>query len=95
MQAVNSLGAKLRELRGERSMNQIELESGIPRSLVSRYERGTSLPGNVMIRRFSEFYKIDFQILKNLYFDDLFPEGSEEKTFLSNWFNQCLKPPHF
>lgn len=81
----NTLGQKLKSLRGERSLYQIEKESGIARSLLRRYEVGTLIPESDMLKRLAAFYGQSFQDFKILCFEDLYPEGSEDRQILRYW----------
>jgi len=79
---------KLKELRGKRSLYQVEQESGISRSLIRRYENGEHVPEDSMVKRIAEYFEVDFQVLRKLQFEDAFPEGSEERLALFHWVDE-------
>jgi transcriptional regulator with XRE-family HTH domain len=87
----NLLGAYLKELRAERSLYQIEKDSGIPRSLISRYERGVLTPEYKTLKRFADFYQVDLQALQEHGYEDLFPLGSEQRFSVLQWAQKILK----
>ena len=87
MEDVNSkLARKLRELRGNLPLTQLEKATNIPRSLLYRFEKGTRTPHNIALHKLAEFYKLNFIDLKILHFEDLYPPGSEDRESLITWF---------
>jgi transcriptional regulator with XRE-family HTH domain len=87
----NHLATRLRELRGERSLYKVEEGSGIPRSMLKRYESGENLPEDITLQKLSSFYAVDYAELKTLYFEDFFPSGSLNREILFQWVDQARK----
>ena len=86
MDSVNTrLAEKLIALRGERSLNQIEKISGIPRSMLQRYEQGIRIPENKNLEVLARCYEVTFKELKMLYFEDLYPRNSLDRSILEEW----------
>jgi transcriptional regulator with XRE-family HTH domain len=89
MHNVNSrLSRKLKELRGKRSLYQVEQESGISRSLIRRYEAGEHTPEDAMLKRIAGYYEVGFRILRKLQLEDEFPSGSEKRQILLEWIDE-------
>lgn len=84
----SQLAERLRQLRGTRTLYQVEQESGISRSLIRRYENGTHIPEEQMLRRIAEYYEFEFPALRKLHFAALFPEGSEIRKTLFEWVDE-------
>jgi transcriptional regulator with XRE-family HTH domain len=80
----NHLGDRLKELRGDRPLHQIEKASGIDRGQLRRYEAGR-IPQDHLVVRLSEFYQVPYEELKALCFEDLFPKGGKEREALLKW----------
>lgn len=85
----NHLATRLRELRGERSLYKVEEGSGIPRSMLKRYESGENLPEDSTLEKLSTFYGVDYSELKTLYFEDFFPEDSVNRAILFQWVDKA------
>ena len=60
-----SIGAKIKELREDRQLTQIEMASllGIPRSYLSRIENRRLLPGPMMVARFAAALELEISEL--------------------------------
>ena len=60
-----SIGAKMKELREERQLTQIEMSSllGIPRSYLSRIENSRLLPGPMMVAKFATALEVEISEL--------------------------------
>lgn len=85
MNSVNNhLATRLRALRGSRSLYSIAEESGISRPVLHRYENGR-IPTDEQLKALAKYYKIPYQELKFLAFEDIFPAGSEERRLLFDW----------
>ena len=56
-----SIGAKMKDLREERHLTQVEMSEilGIPRSYLSRIENSRLLPGPMMVAKFAEALELD------------------------------------
>ncbi len=65
--SMYTLGKKLKELREEKGLTQIELAQifFLDKSTIAKYETDTIEPTFTMIKRFAKFYKVDLN-----YFDD-------------------------
>jgi transcriptional regulator with XRE-family HTH domain len=85
------LAARLRELRGELSLYKVEEGSGIPRSMLKRYESGENLPEDLTLQKLSRFYDVEYSELKMLYFEDFFPEDSINRQILFQWVDKAQK----
>ena len=87
----SQLSIKLRSLRDNVPLNQIEIATGIGRRLLKWYEDGEKVPGNQNLRKLSEFYRVPFSDLKELLLSDLYPEGSEDREIVLQWAQKVLK----
>jgi transcriptional regulator with XRE-family HTH domain len=91
MQNVNSLLAiRLRELRGETPLNQVQRATGIQRALLSRYESGQQVIGDPNLYKLADFYQTPYIELKELQFHELYPEGSQARIAALNWARKIL-----
>jgi transcriptional regulator with XRE-family HTH domain len=54
---VTEIGALLREARASRSIYQVERESHIPHSSISKAERGVMLPTFRLLERLAAYYQ--------------------------------------
>ncbi len=88
MSSVKKLAAKLVELRAEQSIYQVAKSTGIHRELITRYETGESIPGNENLKILAHFYQMDYEVLKLLAFEDIYPEHSQERQLLLRWLRQ-------
>lgn len=84
MDSVNHLGTRLKQLRGDRPLNQIEMASGINRGQLRRYEEGR-IPEEKQLLALCAFYNVPYEELKALCFEDLYPLGSQERNALIRW----------
>ena len=92
MNVVNSLlSRRLRELRGETPLNQVQSATGVERRLLKFYEEGEKVPGDSNLRKLSSHYKVSFASLKELQLADLYPEGSENREIVVDWVKKLLK----
>jgi transcriptional regulator with XRE-family HTH domain len=85
------LAARLRELRGELSLYKVEEGSGIPRSMLKRYESGENLPEDMTLEKLSTYYQVDYAELKTLYYEDFFPHASINRQILFDWIDKVRK----
>ena len=58
-----SIGAKLRELRGEKTQEQVAREIGITKSAYAMYERDERVPRDEVKKRIANFYHTTVGIL--------------------------------
>lgn len=77
------LGEKLLELRGEKSLYEVEKAAKVPRGNLYNYENGKHLPTERVLKQLADFYQFPYRELRKLYFDDYFPEGSEDREILT------------
>jgi transcriptional regulator with XRE-family HTH domain len=91
MPDVNSpLANRLRELRGDIPLNQVQRATGIQRALLSRYEIGQQVIGDPNLQKLADFYKTPYVELKELQFYDLYPQGSQARIAVLNWAKKML-----
>lgn len=58
-----SIGAKLRELRGEKTQEQVAREIGITKSAYAMYERDERVPRDEVKKKIANFYHTTVGIL--------------------------------
>jgi transcriptional regulator with XRE-family HTH domain len=85
----SKLGNKLRTLRGERTLYQVANAIGINRRQLQRYEEGR-LPEDEPLEKIADYYQVQFADLKELYFEDLYPEGERNREVLKKWIQKLL-----
>lgn len=56
---TDSIGDVLRQLRGERTLRQVESDTGIRNSYISRLENGVSRPGVKTLTRLATYYGVN------------------------------------
>jgi transcriptional regulator with XRE-family HTH domain len=83
------LGERLRELRGNRKLYDVEKATGITRIEISRYEKGNYFPSPKNLSRLAEFYGVSYDELRVLYYDDFFSDPVERRLVLA-WAVQTL-----
>jgi transcriptional regulator with XRE-family HTH domain len=92
---VSLLGAKLRELRGSHSLHEVAAELGVDTSVISRYENGKRAPVPEMLEKLAEYYEVDYESLRELYYDEAIPD-TREQAILLKWAAKKLGyPPEF
>jgi len=82
------LALRLQELRANRSLYRVGKDLNISRSLLSRYESGEHVPEDEALKKLASYYGETFEALKSLYFDDLYPLGSENRKVLETWIKK-------
>jgi transcriptional regulator with XRE-family HTH domain len=87
----NQLAERLKALRKDVPLNQVESAIGIRRRLLKFYEDGEKVPGDQNLKKLSTFYNVPFADLKELWLADLFPEGSENRDIVLQWAQKLLK----
>lgn len=80
----HNLGQRLRELRGNRTLQEVAEPLGIDRRSYQRYENGR-IPKDGLLETIASFYEVPFDELKQLCFEDLFPEGSRDRSIIFQW----------
>jgi transcriptional regulator with XRE-family HTH domain len=89
---MSRLGDRLKELRGNLSLLDVEKGSGIPRFTVSRYESGENVPSSSKIRQLADFYEVPYPELRKLFYEELFhSEPSEREALLSCVFENISR----
>lgn len=53
-----AIGAKLRELRGNRSQAEIADALGVTSMAISQYERGERIPNDIMKLKIAEYFNV-------------------------------------
>ena len=79
------LASKLVALRGDKTLYQFAKECKIARSILFRLENGERFPTREYLEKLAVAYKADITELKTLYFEDLYPEGSDDRELLFRW----------
>lgn len=76
MRVVENVGEYLRNLRGEKSLGQVEMLTGITKSYLSKVERGQrGVPSPKVLLKLSEVYETDYnELLDNVGYTDSEPE---------------------
>lgn len=63
---AKSIGAKLRKIRGTKTLDAVAAELGVSKSAIAMYERGERIPRDEVKQRISVFYGIP---VGNIFFD--------------------------
>jgi transcriptional regulator with XRE-family HTH domain len=82
-----SLSERLRELRGELSLYEVEKRTGIDRKVLSRYEQGQYQPSKDNLKKLADCYNAAHDELLILYFKTLFPQPAEQQIIIQ-WEKQ-------
>ena len=62
-QQLTAIGPFLRDLRGNRSLRQLQNETGIAYSYLSDIERGSKRPGQTILSRLSAYHRVPMEEL--------------------------------
>lgn len=81
---VISFQAKLRELRGPRSLLDIEKATGITKIEISRYERGKYYPTPEKLKKLAKFFGIAYADLRKLYYQETLLDPEEQEA-ITKW----------
>lgn len=81
------MGDRLRALRGDLSLRDVEREIGIARADISRYEKGVIAPTPQRLQKLAAYYELPYKELRMLYFDDLYA-GTDDLKILIEWANR-------
>lgn len=81
---MSHLSERLRGLRGERSLLDIEKGTGITRVQIMRFEKCIRVPNPKNLRQLAEFFQTTYAELRQLYYDDLFSDP-EERQIVLDW----------
>lgn len=80
-----NLAARLKELRGDTPLTEIERQTGVPRGNLFRYEQGVYLPKPKVLKALAAYYKLPYKTLKCLYYEDLYSNDAEELEIVLYW----------
>jgi transcriptional regulator with XRE-family HTH domain len=80
---MTPLGEKLRELRGTRTLYEVQQATKIDRGHLKRYEAGELSPTMDKLKLLGEFYGA-MEELMFLYFEELLP-GELEREYVIKW----------
>ena len=83
------LSKRLKELRGERSLLDIEKGTGISRVQIMRFEKAQRVPNPTNLRQLAEFFNVSYEELRSLYYEDLFQNKDEHRIVLK-WAKKHL-----
>jgi transcriptional regulator with XRE-family HTH domain len=83
------LSKRLKELRGERSLLDIEKGTGISRVQIMRFEKAQRVPNPTNLRQLAEFFTVPYEELRSLYYEDLFQNKDEQRIVLK-WAKKHL-----
>ena len=61
MQDKKAIGHKLRELRGEKTMQQVADDIGISKSAINMYENGERIPRDEIKVKFARYYGLSVE----------------------------------
>jgi transcriptional regulator with XRE-family HTH domain len=86
----NLLGQKLKELRGNQTLYRAADEMNMNRRQLQRYEEGR-LPEDEPLEKIAVYYNVPFVELKELYFEDLYPQDSKNRDIILQWAQKLLK----
>jgi hypothetical protein len=84
------LATKLRALRGEIPLNQVQKGTGIVRTLLRCYELDEKNIGDENLKKLSIYYNVPFSELKKLQFEDQYAFDSENRQILFEWVQETL-----
>lgn len=92
---MSLLGAKLRKLRGNHSLHEVAAELGVDTSVISRYENGKRAPVPEMLEKLAGYYEVDYESLRELYYDEAIPDAREWAVLLKWTAKKLGYPPEF
>lgn len=87
---MSRLGERLKQLRGEASLYDIEKAITVGRSLLSRYERGIQTPDVEMLHKLANHFRVPYRELRKLYYEDFFSD-STERDIVVEWAVEIWK----
>lgn len=85
---MSHLGDRLKELRGELSLVDVEKGTGLSRIGISRYEQGVNIPEPTNLKKLAEFYEVSYKELRKLYLEDFYSDP-EERKIVFEWANEA------
>jgi transcriptional regulator with XRE-family HTH domain len=88
---VSRLGERLRQLRAERTLGDIERATGIARIVISRYERGQRVPESHMLKKLAAHYGVPYKELRMLHVEDMYSSDAEEREIVLEWAQHVLE----
>jgi transcriptional regulator with XRE-family HTH domain len=81
---MTRIGDKLKELRGNLSLYDVEKGTGITRIRISEYEKGKYLPTIPTLRKMADFLEVPWKELCFLYLEDLYSDP-EHRELVLEW----------
>lgn len=84
------LGDKLKALRGDLTLYELERQTGVQRTVLNSYERGKHLPTPKSLEKLAAFYKIPYKELRLLYYRDYYTANPTEAEIVLEWAKQTL-----
>lgn len=87
---MSQLGERLRQLRGDQTLGDIERALGIARIVISRYEKGQRVPEPHMLKKLANQYDVPYKELRKLHIDELYSDA-EEREIVLEWAKQILE----
>lgn len=84
-----ALGDKLRQLRGESTLQTVATALDVNTSVISKYERGERVPVPAMLKRLAEFYGVPYDELNDLACDEMFSDDLLRESVL-RWADRVL-----
>lgn len=87
---MSQLGERLRQLRGDQTLGDIERALGIARIVISRYEKGQRVPEPHMLKKLAKHYDVPYKELRKLHIDELYSDA-EEREIVLEWAKQILE----
>lgn len=73
---------KMRQLRGERSLGDVQLGTDISRIEISRYERGKYYPTADKLKKLAAFYGVSYSELRGLQLDETIKDPDERQALI-------------
>ncbi|MEB3286368.1 MAG: helix-turn-helix transcriptional regulator [Vampirovibrionales bacterium] len=88
---MSQLADQLRKLRGNRTLYQVQQETGLPRITISRYERDENTPSINNLKKLAQYYQIDYKALRLYYYEDILTDA-EERLIVLSWALKHILP---
>jgi transcriptional regulator with XRE-family HTH domain len=88
---VPHLGERLKELRGEKTLYEVERQTGIRRSALNSYEKGDHFPTPKTLEKLAEFYKVPYKELRILHYWDYYMANPTERDIVLAWAEEAKK----
>ena len=85
------LASRLRELRGETTLYEVEKKTGVSRINLSRYEKGQHLPTEAVLKKLAKYYDVPYEVLRVLYYEDFYSTNLEERSIVLKWARELAE----